>query len=277
MHRKGRSPPAGPSEMSQLSLALVQMDLAAGDRARNIRSATALVQRARSLGADVAVLPELWTSAYDLAGAADHATALQSGAPSPAAPIAASAGLYVCGSELEIDGGAVFNSLTVHSPAGERLATYRKIHLFGLMDEPKYLAAGSVPVTVDVGGMRAGLAICYDLRFPELFRRYAVEGVDVFFVSAEWPEPRLDHWRTLLRSRAIENQCFVAACNRVGETAGTRFFGHSMVIDPWGEILAEGGNDEDVVIAKIDLARVAETRSRYPFLADRRNGVYGLP
>ena len=120
----------------------------------------------------------------------------------------------------------------------------------------------------------AGLAICYDLRFPELFRRYALEGARLMILPAAWPHPRRMHWRTLLRSRAIENQCFVAACNRVGTADDVSFFGSSAVIDPWGETLIEGGETEALLTVRIDLDTVEATRAKIPIFADRRPELY---
>ena len=120
----------------------------------------------------------------------------------------------------------------------------------------------------------AGGAICYDLRFPELFRRYALDGALFCLLPSEWPHPRLAHWRTLLRARAIENQMFVVACNRVVETGDNRFFGHSAVIDPWGETLVEGDESEVLLFATLDTALVADVRQRIPVFADRRPAAY---
>ncbi len=121
----------------------------------------------------------------------------------------------------------------------------------------------------------AGLAICYDLRFPELFRGYALAGARLILLPAEWPHPRLAHWRTLLRARAIENQYFVAACNRVGaDPNGTRFFGHSTLIDPWGEAIAEAGEEPCLLTATLDLAQVEEIRRKIPVFEDRRTDLY---
>ena len=117
--------------------------------------------------------------------------------------------------------------MALYSPEGRLAASYSKIHLFRLMDEDQYLAAGTAGVLHELPWGCAGLAICYDLRFPELFRRYALEGARLLILPAAWPHPRRMHWRTLLRSRAIENQCFVAACNRVGTTDDVSFFGFS--------------------------------------------------
>ena len=122
----------------------------------------------------------------------------------------------------------------------------------------------------------AGLAICYDLRFPELFRRYAVrDKAKLILICAEWPQARVNHWRALLQARAIENQCFVAATNSCGKTGGTVFGGNSMIIDPWGEIIAEAGADEALVTGEIDLSEVDRVRQTIPVFEDRRPEVYG--
>jgi omega-amidase len=156
------------------------------------------------------------------------------------------------------------------------LADYSKIHLFRLMDEHQYLTAGDKSVTVDLPFGRAGLAICYDLRFPELFRGYALAGAEMVFLPSEWPHPRLVHWQTLVRARAIENQMFVFACNRVGADVRNEFFGHSMVVNACGEILAEGGEGEELITLTADLSKVQEARRKIPILQDRRPEVYRL-
>ncbi|HBI05283.1 MAG TPA: carbon-nitrogen hydrolase, partial [Paenibacillaceae bacterium] len=114
----------------------------------------------------------------------------------------------------------------------------------------------------------------YDIRFPELARSYALDGAGILVNSAEWPHPRLNHWRTLMQARAIENQMYVVACNRVGISGKTEFCGHSMVIDPWGEILVEGGEEEAILIAEIDLTLIEEVRGKIPVFADRRPDLY---
>jgi len=175
---------------------------------------------------------------------------------------------------LESQGGQFFNTMALYSPEGRLAASYRKIHLFRLMDEDQYLAAGTAGVMHELPWGCAGLAICYDLRFPELFRRYALEGARLLILPAAWPHPRRMHWRTLLRSRAIENQCFVAACNRVGTTNDVSFFGSAAVIDPWGETLIEGGETEALLTVRIDLETVEATRNKIPIFADRRPELY---
>ncbi len=230
-------------------------------------------------GSQLVILPELWSTAYAL----DRATELAS----PLAPHADAGGwfgrfaalarqheVWLAGSLLEERGGKFYNCLALYGPDGALAAAYRKIHLFRLMAEEQFLAPGEEAVLVDAPWGQIGLAICYDLRFPELFRRYALAGARLLLVPAEWPHPRREHWRTLLRARAIENQCFVAACNRVGVTNNNTFFGASAVIDPWGETLVEGGEASLLLTVTVDLADVDRVRQRIPVFADRRPDLY---
>jgi predicted amidohydrolase len=190
--------------------------------------------------------------------------------------LAAAHQLYLAGSLLEQEQGRVYNTHALYGPEG-LLAHYRKIHLFRLMAEHTYLAPGEAP-TLQRGlpWGPVGLATCYDLRFPELFRGYAVAGARLILVPAEWPAPRIDHWRTLVRARAIENQCFVAACNRVGADPNNRFAGASTIVGPWGEVLLEGDDTAGLLLAEVDPEGVDAARERIPVLSDRRPACYEL-
>lgn len=263
--------------MSVAKIALVQMQVVAGDPSTNLQRAESLIRRAKDLGADLVVLPELWTSGYDLEHAPELSSPIHQGHFALVQTWAQEFAITICGSMLEERDGKYFNTQTVYSPTGEPLATYSKIHLFGLMNEPKFLSAGTETGTVQLPCGLAGLAICYDLRFPELFRSYALQGANLILLSAEWPKPRLEHWRTLIRARAIENQCYMVACNCVGSNGTNEFFGHSLIVDPWGEVLAEGSEEEEVIFGEIDLDKVNEIRARFPFFSDRREGIYSLP
>lgn len=265
-----------------MRISLIQMDCRLGKPAENFDRAQEFVAEAGRRGSDLAVLPELWSTAYDLARAGELAAPLARSAAEGGwfgrlAALAQRNRLWLAGSILEVRDGRYFNCLTVFSPDGELCGVYRKIHLFRLMQEEQYLQPGDALGAVDLPWGRAGLAICYDLRFPELFRRYALDGARLLILPAEWPNPRRAHWRTLLRARAIENQCFVAACNRVGETNGATFFGASAVIDPWGEALVEGGDVEALLTVDVDLGRVDEIRNRIPVFLDRREDLYTTP
>jgi predicted amidohydrolase len=234
-----------------------------------------MTEEAKRQGSDAVIFPELWSTGYDLTRASRYASSLTSGLFADLSALAARTAIHVLGSTLSLLGENKFgNTLTVFSPTGALLANYSKIHLFRLMDEHLHLTAGDKPVLVDLPFGRAGLAICYDLRFPELFRGYALAGADMIFLPSEWPHPRLSHWQTLVRARAIENQLFMVAVNRVGRDPGNEFFGHSMVVDPWGEVLAEGGEGEELITVEVDQAKVQEARRKIPVLQDRRPDVY---
>ncbi|UCG26547.1 MAG: carbon-nitrogen family hydrolase [Chloroflexota bacterium] len=251
------------------------MDIALGQVEHNLATARAMVAEAAQSGSDVVVLPELWSTAYDLENAADHAAPVEAGIFAQTAVLAAEFRIHIVGSCLSlIASGRYGNTAVLFGPDGTRLGDYTKLHLFRLMDEERYLTPGDRTALVDTPWGMAGLAICYDLRFPELFRDYALAGATIIFLPSEWPQPRLAHWRTLLRARAIENQLFFIACNRVGVTDGYDFFGHSAIIDPWGETVIEGGEDQELITAEVDLAEADRIRARIPVFDDRRPDIY---
>jgi len=265
--------------MSEFVLTLVQMDSLFGEPERNFEQAEAFIADAAGRGSDLVVLPELWHSSIDLKNAGSYASPLAAEAGDAGwfgrfATLARDNHFWLTGSMLESQGGQFYNTMVLYSPEGRLAASYRKMHLFRLMNEEKYLAPGESGTMHELPWGCAGLAICYDLRFPELFRRYALEGARLMILPAAWPHPRRMHWRTLLRSRAIENQCFVAACNRVGTTEDVSFFGASAVVDPWGETLIEGGETEALLTVRIDLETVEATRAKIPIFADRRPELY---
>jgi predicted amidohydrolase len=180
----------------------------------------------------------------------------------------------IIGSVLEKRGLEVANSASFSAPNGRMMGIYRKIHLFSLFDEDKWLQPGSSPLSIDLPWGNTALAICYDLRFPELFRNYAADGAKMIVIPAEWPIARLEHWRALLIARAIENQCYIVATNTAGETGDVTYAGHSMIVDPWGKIVIEGGEDPMLLTAEIEMDLVDEVRQRIPVLKDRRTDVY---
>ena len=257
-----------------MKVAAAQLEITLGEPEKNISRARRLLGEAKQQGAEIIVLPELWTTGYDLERAAELAVDLASNPDNEIAKLAREFGVYLCGSVLEKSEGKVFNAFTIYSPSGELLAVYRKLHLFAPLREPAFLSAGDAPVMTELPWGKSGLAICYDLRFPELFRAYAVAGARLMLVCAEWPHPRLEHWRTLLRARAIENQAYVVACNAVGRANETVFFGHSMIINPWGEVLAEAGEAETILSGDLSLDEVDLIRAQFPILSDRRDEFF---
>lgn len=260
----------------QLTVSLGQIDVTLGESETNLARVRAFAAEAARRGSDLVVFPELWSTGYDLTRAAHHATPVDAGVFAAVAAVAREHQIHIVGSCLAaLPDGGVGNTLVFYDTEGRPLAVYSKLHLFRLMDEDQYLTAGGDPVLAQTPWGPMGLAICYDLRFPELFRAYALAEAAAVIVPAEWPHPRLSHWRTLLRARAIENQMFVIACNRVGTSTDTTFCGHSCIIDPWGETVVEGGEAEMLLTAEIDLARVATVRAQIPVFRDRRPEAYG--
>ncbi len=260
--------------MTTLTIALAQMDLDLGQPERNLAAARARVAQAQARGADIVVLPELWASAYDLEHGRAHAAALGTGMFAEIESMAREYHIAIVGSLLESDGIRLYNTATYVDKEGHRLSAYRKVHLVPMLEEDKYLTGGdAAPVWGAPFGSFA-LAICYDLRFPELWRHYALAGAHLVFLPAEWPIQRIAHWQTLLPARAIENQYYVVGTNRVGKSKDQTFGGHSMIVNPWGDILVEGDEGEAVLIASIDLDLVAQVRERVPVFKDRRPDVY---
>ncbi len=260
----------------ELTISLAQMDVALGQPQVNLAKVQEWTAEAKRRGSDVVLFPELWSTGYDLENAGQYATSLDEGLFAQLAALARENAIYICGSLLSAQDGRYLNTAPLFSPAGERLGHYSKIHLFRPMEEDRYLVAGQDAPVFDLPWGKSAIAICYDLRFPELFRRYALAGARIVFLPAHWPYPRLDHWRTLLQARAIENQMFIAACNRVGESKGERFFGHSAIYDPWGRLVVEAGDSEALLTARLHMALVEEARQTIPVFADRRPELYTI-
>lgn len=259
----------------KLNISLGQMDVKLGDPAANWGTVQAMTAEAARRGSDLVVFPELWSTGYDLENAANYATPTDAGLFAQVAALAQTHQIAILGSCLSLLGEGQFGNTAVYFAAnGRSLGEYSKLHLFRLMQEEQFLTAGSQPRLVETAWGKAGLTICYDLRFPELFRRYALAGAQLVFVPAEWPHPRLTHWRTLLRARAIENQMFIVACNRVGSSKNSDFFGHSCILDPWGEAVLELGDGEMLGTAVIDIDKVNEVRAKIPIFEDRRPEIY---
>lgn len=272
-----------------MKVAVIQMSYGEGADepvAQRAARAAALV-REHGAGHDLVVLPELWSAGgFASADWPARSQVLEEGElPEALAPVAEAAreiGAVVhTGSVVErtrepgAEGRHLWNTSVVLDPAGEVAATYRKIHRFGFADgEPRLMEAGSEVVVTDLpvpaDALTVGLSTCYDLRFPELYRHQVDLGAQLLCLPAAWPSPRIEAWRLLLRARAIENQCFVVACNTAGEHAGVPMGGRSAVIDPWGAVLAEAGTGEEVLSVELDPEVVTSARRDFPVLADRR-------
>ena len=249
--------------------------------AARVERVAALVAAQR--GADLVVLPELWApGGFAYRGWAEHAEPVDGPVVAALAGAARSAGCAVhAGSIIERGpDGLLRNTAVLLDADGAVTAVYRKIHRFGFgQGEPLLLEAGEdlvtaeVPVTADGPSpdrVRLGLATCYDLRFPEMFRALLDAGTQIFVVPAAWPAARVAHWTLLGRARALENQCVLVAANTAGTHAGHTMGGRSQVVGPMGEVLAEAGDGEEVLVVDVDTAAVAAARQAFPVLADRR-------
>ena len=246
------------------SLQGLSLDKALG----RVESATASLTHA-----DLVVLPEIWAPGYfafdEYASWADSAGEIRGFL----ANLARERGAHLHGgSFVERRDGGLYNTSVLFDPKGNELASYSKIHLFGYGSrEPEVLTPGTTPTVIDTSIGRLGMAVCYDLRFPEQFRLMADMGAEMFLVASAWPYPRVHAWSTLVRSRALENQAYMIAANGVGPTvSGPSLCGHSAIIDPWGTAVAGAGDEPANVEALIDLDSVAESRARFRQLADRR-------
>jgi predicted amidohydrolase len=259
------------------------------DRERNLEAADRLTRAAAAAGAELVVLPEKWpvlgTPEQTIAAAEPY----EGETLAWASGIARELGIdLVAGSFAErVEGAERGSNTSVHvAPDGDVRATYRKIHMFDVevggrtYRESEHEAPGEeIVLSETAGGVGLGLTVCYDLRFPELYRILAVKGARILAVPAAFTlATTREHWEVLLRARAIEDQCFVVAANQVGEHApGYRSGGRSMIVDPWGIVLATAPDSETFVLAELDLARQDDIRRSLPSLANRRPEAYRWP
>lgn len=253
-----------------MRVASIQMSVVEGDKQQTVEKA--LENLTQAAAADLVILPEIWNvgfmsfDRYESEAEDRHGptlTALRKAAEKHR--------IYLhTGSFVEKDNGAFYNSSYLIAPTGELIANYRKIHLFGHNSkETQILTPGRKVVVADTPIGKIGMATCYDLRFPELFRRMAEQGAQLFLICSAWPYPRLEHWIIFNRARALENQCFLVSANSVGPNLGTTFVGHSMMVNPWGVILASGGDEEVIITSEIELEDVAATRAKFSAYNDR--------
>jgi deaminated glutathione amidase len=270
--------------------AAIQLNSTA-DKDRNLASAERLVRGAAAGGAELIVLPEKWNILGDAEALHEGAEPLGGPTLTAAASWARELGIHlVAGSIAErVDGQSkLFNTSTLIGPDGELQARYRKIHMFDVdvggvtYRESENEEPGDEIVPAAIGGspeVTLGMTVCYDLRFPELYRILSVRGATVLSVPSAFTfETGKDHWEVLLRARAIENQAFVIAPNQVGDAPPHyRSYGHSMLVDPWGTILAEVVEGEGIAAADLDYAEQDRVRSTLPSLANRRPGSYRWP
>lgn len=252
---------------------VASIQLALNDtRSREETLSCALGMMDRCAGCDLLLLPELWLTGfarYDRY----HAESEPLDGPTVGA-LAAKArelGAYVHGgSFVEKYGDAHYNTSVLFDRSGALIGVYRKIHLFTFQSrEPELLSPGKELAVIDTEFGRMGLSTCYDLRFPEMYRKMADTEMDFILVPACWPYPRHEAWEVLNRARAIENTCYLISCNAAGEQNGSRYLGHSKIVDPWGTVVADSSFYEGILMAEIDPGLAARVREAFPALRDR--------
>lgn len=258
--------------------ACLQYDVRPGDVAANIAAMQTAVDEAVDGGARLCVLPELWSTSF-LSSYSDSLIREVEEAERELIELSRKHGLVIVGSTIEASDDRFFNTAYVYE-SGKTLGRYRKIHLFSPNAEDRHHTAGDEPLVVSTAVGTLGVMICYDLRFPELSRYYFHNNVEILVVPGQWPEARSQHWRTLLRARAIENEVFVVGCNRTGQEESLKngepmsFPGDGRIIDPTGEILASGSGEAGAVIAEIERRKVRTMRRILPLDRDQRPSVY---
>jgi len=258
-----------------MRVAVAQIDARPDDPQANARLLAGWTARAAEAGCAAAVFPEMIDTGYTMDSIRAHAAADDGPVFQVASAAARTHGLTVVAGLSQRTGEGIFNTATVFGPDGAVRARYRKTHLAVVVGEQKVIRPGDQLVHFELGGMTWGLMICYDLRYPELARALTNAGAQGLIVLSAWPFPRVSHWRTLLSARAIENQVYVAAANRVGTDGDQVFCGSSAVIDPYGVIEASASeNHERLITAEIDPARVQQVRQFMPALEGQRPELY---
>lgn len=253
-----------------MKIALVQMDIEEKNKSKNIEHGLELLRKA-TVNKDVVVMPEIWTTGYSLGHIKEEAETLDGQVISAIQKIArANKCNVVAGSMPMKIGDSIYNTSVVIGRDGNILDYYSKFHLFGLFHEEKFFAAGNHLTNYQLDGLACSNAICYDLRFPEMFRHLALAGIQMIFVPAEWPTPRGEVWRLLAQARAVENHIFICAVNCTGSFKGESFYGHSMIVSPSGKIIVEGDENEAILEGEIDLEEIVKVRSSINVLSDVR-------
>lgn len=262
-----------------LRIGLAQIEVKLRDRAENFKTVERWMERYHTPSdtETIVVLPEIFDVGYVIGEAGRYADREAAQAAEFLGGLARRYNVWFAGGSVlaMTEEGAVNRALLIN-PQGEYLAHYDKVHLVPMMDEEKYLRAGSAPGLFEIGGVKINNVICYDLRFCEWLRMGALAGAQLCLVSAEWPVSRIEHWSTLLRARAIENMMFVAACNMVGATEADDFGGRSAVVNPWGRTLYEGGEGEEGAFICIEPRESDEIRGYIKAFDMRRPELYRL-
>ena len=260
-----------------MKISCLQMDMALGRAEENFAHAEAMIRQAMREKPDVIVLPETWDTGYFPQNVADLADRDGQRTKQVIGALAREFSVNIlAGSVSNIREGKLYNTAMVFDRTGECIASYDKTHLFTPMGEQMVYTPGDHLCRFKLDGAACGVIICYDVRFPELTRSLALEGLDVLFVVSQWPKERISHLRSLTVARAVENQMFVVCCNSCGTADETVYGGNSAVIDPWGQTIVSGGEKENILTADADLCILSSIRDSIHVFRDRRPELYRL-
>ncbi len=256
-----------------MELAGLQLDIVWENKAANFEKVRGLLKIANVAPGGLVVLPEMFATGFSM-----NVPGICGGTDDFLAETSKKFGIYLLGGAAgPAENGKGKNEAVVFDPQGKELARYAKLHPFSYAEETKYYVPGDSIVTFEWAGMKAAAFICYDLRFPEVFRQAVRRGVELFIVIANWPAVRELHWKTLLQARAIENQAYVIGVNRCGKDPKHDHSGQSIIVDPRGRILAEAGTQEGIIRVEINPEAVRAYRQEFPALKDIRPEFLGLP
>lgn len=253
---------------------VVQFDVKNGQVEANVKTVLGYLEHLASQNVSLAVLPEMFSCSFDNENLKHHSKQSEN-VIEQLSFFAKENQMAITGTLPENKNGRIFNTMVFIDVDGKVLGRYRKLHLFRLTGEHLHYTAGDKIVTVDSHFGRIGLMTCYDLRFPELARSLSLNKAQMIVVSAQWPSSRVEHWKTLVRARSIENQLFMVCSNRTGTDGTLQFPGMSMIVDPMGNMLTQAKNDAGTVLAKIDSGLVKTSRTQIPCIQDRRHDIYG--
>lgn len=261
--------------MEKLTFVLMQLAIVFGDPEKNFAQVATAFAKASLQPGEIVILPEMWNTAYDLERLAEIADKEGERTQEFLRELAQKYQVKIIGGSIARQSqGKFYNTMYIVDARGQILGAYDKIHLFGLMQEDQYLHGGDHTLLQTINDTKMGFAICYDLRFPELFRKLALAGAQVMIVPAQWPNVRVAHWQTLLKARAIENQVFVIGVNRAGRDQNDLLYGHSLAVNPLGETILELMKEEACERVVIDLTEIQQVRQKMPILEDRRPTLY---
>lgn len=258
--------------MKEFKVAVAQMDIKLGDKKANLKKTAEIASSASKQGADFVCLPEYLSTGSVPEQCSKLAEPVPGYVVDKLGAIAEENGIYVVASILEKTDDKIYNTAVLISPGGELLTKYRKMHLF--MEEQTYIAHGREYAVVDTEFGKVGLMICYDAIFPEIARRLALQGVSIIFMPANWPDPFLPQWRLATSARALDNQIWLVAANRIGADNKFTYSGRSRIVNPYGDSVVECGEREEVLVATVDEKVTEEFKKIINFLNDRQPEVY---